>query len=278
MASNVERLDRFLANNFFGTRKDVKKIIRSGAVEINCKVVTDCSFHLDPLKDKVCVENEPVFAREFVYLMMNKTAGYVSAKSDKRYKTVFDLLDERFRSAKEFDALHTVGRLDLDTEGLLLFTTDGSLTHFLISPKSHIDKTYLVFLKEKMTTAEKSECINRFADGIHIEGEDNEDEADCAPAKAEFIEKEKALMLADSEAALASDAHEFSLLTIHEGKYHQVKRMFCALSNKVVYLKRLSIGNLNLDPFLKPGEYRELTAEEAEFLKSCSIKKSCGTE
>ncbi|QTQ11363.1 rRNA pseudouridine synthase [Treponema parvum] len=278
MASNVERLDKFLANNSFGTRKDVKKIIRSGAVKINGNVVTDRSFHLDPLKDNVLVENEPVFAREFVYLMMNKAAGFVSAKSDKRYKTVFDLLDEKYRSAKEFDALHTVGRLDLDTEGLLLFTTDGSLTHFLISPKSHIDKTYLVFLKEKMTADEKSECIKRFAAGIHIVGEDNEGEADCAPAKAEFIEKEKAFVLAGSVAASASASNEFSLLTIHEGKYHQVKRMFCALSNTVVYLKRLSIGNLHLDPSLKPGEYRELTAEEAEFLKSCRVKKSCGTE
>ena len=169
----------------------------------------------------------------------------------KSHQTVFDFLDEQYRTPYFEEKLHLVGRLDIDTEGLLLFTTDGAMTHKITSPKTHYPKSYFVRLAHKEDKNSQEKIFTEFKKGIHIAPEANDPEADCKPVEA--LE-----WLSDDEC----------VLTITEGKFHQVKRMFKAVGNEVVYLKRLSIGSLKLDETLKPGEYRELTSDEVENLLS----------
>lgn len=258
----AERLDKILSNNGYGTRRDVKKLLHTGIVCVNGSAVTDSSMHVNTETDSITVDGEAVSVQQFVYLMMNKCQNVVSASKDGEHGTVFDLLEDKYRTGKILAGLHTVGRLDIDTEGLLLLTTDGALTHRLISPKTHVSKTYLVFLRDEMTEAEKKKCIQIFANGIHIAPEDNDPEADCAPAEVKFLSAEDSLRLAGAEAAVPESSGSYALLTIFEGKYHQVKRMFLAVGNKVIYLKRTAIGNLALDDKLVPGQYRPLSATE----------------
>ena len=272
MADSTERIDKILSNNGYGTRKDVKKLLHSKSVTVNGNTVCDASFHVNSSCDEICVDGKPIIVRKFIYLMMNKCQNVVSANKDGEHQTVFDLLDDNMRTPYLAETLHTVGRLDIDTEGLLLLTTDGSLTHSIISPKSNISKTYLVFLEKEMSVEAQKQCALQFEKGIHIPAEDNDAEADCESAIVEFLSAEKALQLAGKGAQVPQNSTvensaenftgDFALLTIHEGKYHQVKRMFRAVGNTVVYLKRMSIGSLKLDPALQPGQYRELTDDE----------------
>ena len=272
MADSTERIDKILSNNGYGTRKDVKKLLHSKSVTVNGNTVCDASFHVNSSCDEICVDGKPIIVRKFIYLMMNKCQNVVSANKDGEHQTVFDLLSDEYRTGKTLETLHTVGRLDIDTEGLLLLTTDGSLTHSIISPKSNISKTYLVFLEKEMSVEAQKQCALQFEKGIHIPAEDNDAEADCESAIVEFLSAEKALQLAGKGAQVPQNSTvensaenftgDFALLTIHEGKYHQVKRMFRAVGNTVVYLKRMSIGSLKLDPALQPGQYRELTDDE----------------
>jgi 16S rRNA pseudouridine516 synthase len=249
-----ERLDKILAHEGFGSRQDVRSLLHSGAVEVNNEVVTDPALKVDSGSDVIAVDGEALSLRRFVYIMLNKPRDYVSANKDGLHGTVFDLLDESYHTPYLEEHLHIIGRLDIDTEGLLLFTTDGELTHFITSPKTHRSKTYLVHLKIPAGKIEQTEYTARCAQGIHIPPEGNEAEADCKPAELIWLDADK------SESGSCR-------LTIYEGKYHEVKRIFAALGNEVVYLKRLSIGELQLDPSLEPGEYRELTDEEIQKLK-----------
>lgn len=274
MADSTQRIDKILSNNGYGTRKDVKKILHSKAVTVNGKTVCDASFHVNPERDEILVDGIRLNVRKFVYLMMNKCRDVVSANKDGEHQTVFDLLSDEYRTGKTLNDLHTVGRLDIDTEGLLLLTTDGNLTHSIISPKSNIAKTYLVFLENRMSVEAQTQCELQFKNGIHIPAEDNEPEADCESAIVEFLTAEKAFQLAGKDSCVLKDENfakdfngDFALLTIHEGKYHQVKRMFRAVGNTVIYLKRISIGPLTLDSSLMSGQYRELTEEEVSSLK-----------
>ncbi len=244
-----ERLDKLLARKGFGSRKDVKKLLRQQEVFVNNSRVFDSSIQIDVQKDEVFFNGEKISFEENYYLMMNKKAGYVCSSKDGEHSTVFDLLDENLRTPYLQEKLHIVGRLDLDTEGLLLFTTDGELTHRLISPKSHIDKTYYCELEHSEAEESQAEITKKFENGIEVPAEGNEEAFKAENAKVKWIDEKTAL------------------LTIFEGKYHQVKRMFAAVGNKVVYLKRVSIGELKLDEALKPGEYRNLTEEELELLK-----------
>ena len=243
-----ERLDKLLARKGFGSRKDVKKLLRQQEVFINKIRVFDSSFQVDVQKDEVFFNGEKISFEENYYLMMNKKAGYVCSSKDGEHSTVFDLLEDDLRTPYLQEKLHIVGRLDLDTEGLLLFTTDGELTHRLISPKSHIDKTYYCSLEHNETSESQAEITKRFENGIEVPAEGNEDAFTAQNAKIKWIDEKTAL------------------LTIFEGKYHQVKRMFSAVGNKVIYLKRISIGQLKLDEALKPGEYRSLSEEELDLL------------
>ena len=246
----TERLDKILSHAGFGTRKDAKKILRKGLVTVNGQVVRDFDFKLDLDADELCVDGQRVESEQFLYLMMNKAADYVCANKDGLHETVFALLEDGYRTPYFESHLHLVGRLDIDTEGLLLFTTDGDLTHKLISPKTLCPKKYFVRLGTPVAPDARSAIEKKLQDGIDIPPEDNEKEFKALPAKIEWTEK-----------------NDEVFLIINEGKYHQVKRMFCALDNKVVYLKRVQIGGLKLDPSLAPGEYRKLTAQELAALQ-----------
>ena len=235
------RLDKFLSDMGVGSRSELKRSIRKGLVTVNGQVQKDPGADVDTTSE-ISFDGNPVLYQSFEYYMMNKPAGVISASEDKRQKTVLDLMDSRKRKD-----LFPAGRLDRDTEGLLLITNDGQLAHRLLSPKHHVDKCYFVRVSGTLGEAD----VQRFADGIPY------DEALTAmPAKLRILESGTDFSTAET--------------TIQEGKFHQIKKMFAALGNgrEVVYLKRLSMGPLTLDPDLAPGEYRALTEEELAALKS----------
>lgn len=238
-----QRLDKILSHMGCGTRSELKRAARSGLIEVNGNVVKDSGLQVDPFRDDIRFDGVPVVYREFVYLMLNKPPGVISATEDARERTVLDLLDEAFRHFDPFP----VGRLDKDTEGLLLLTNDGKLAHNLLSPRKHVPKTYYAEV-EGLVDEEDAAAFRRgvlLADGY-----------ETMPADLRIREP------GDPEAGRRSRIE----LTIHEGKFHQVKRMFEAVGKKVVYLKRLSMGPLRLDPGLALGQYRELHEEELESL------------
>lgn len=233
------RIDKFLANMGFGTRKEVKQLVKSKAVTINDETVKDSGKQLDPHADIVRVYGDIVAYKPFLYLMLNKPAGVISATEDYKDNTVIDLLDE---DVKHYD-LHPVGRLDKDTVGLLLLTNDGDLTHQLLSPKKKVPKKYYARIEGQVT----EEDVTAFSQGVTLE-----DGYETKPGELTILESGPASVIE---------------LVITEGKFHQVKRMFEAVGKKVVYLKRLEMGSLTLDETLREGEYRELTDEELDQLK-----------
>ncbi|PZX06907.1 ribosomal small subunit pseudouridine synthase A [Psychrobacillus insolitus] len=231
------RLDKFLAHMGFGTRKEVKILVKSKAIQINEVVVKDSSMHVNELSDQVSVYGEVVEYREFIYLMMNKPAGVVSATEDSRDQTVIDLLDEDVRHF----APYPVGRLDKDTVGLLVLTNDGALTHRLLSPNKDVPKVYYAKIEGIVTESD----IQLFKEGVTLD--------DGYHTKPGLL------------SILSSGPVSEIELSITEGKFHQVKRMFEAVEKKVIYLKRLSMGALMLDESIQEGDYRELT--EVEFMQ-----------
>lgn len=231
------RLDKYLAEMNLGTRSEVKKLITKGQIQVNRTIVKKPEIKLDPISDRVQYQDREITYVTYEYYMLNKPSGVISATEDKRDTTVIDLIESRQRKD-----LFPVGRLDKDTEGLLLITNDGALAHRLLSPKKHVDKTYYAKICGEVT----KEDIEIFEKGICIG-----DEKLTLPAKLVILK---------------SGAESEIELTIQEGRFHQVKRMFQAVGKEVVYLKRLSMGGLSLDPSLKPGEYRKLTKEEMEQL------------
>ena len=254
----MERIDKILSHHGFGSRKDVKKLLRDEQVSVNGKFVYDPGFHLDIENDEVTVRGERIRLQRDIYIMMNKLRGVVSANKDGERRTVFDLLDESMRHKFLGGELHCMGRLDIDTEGLLILTTDGKLTHRLLSPKTHVPKTYAVALRDPLSEKEKSLYAEKFSEGFWIEPEGNEAGFDASPSELRFEVPEK---------YQSSENPEIScLLTIYEGKFHQVKRMFSQMGNEVVYLRRVRMGNLELDLSLPAGGYRELTEEEIALL------------
>ncbi len=282
----MERIDKILSHHGFGSRKDVKKLLRDERVTVNGKFVYDSGFQLDIENDVVCVDDEEIRLQHDVYIMMNKCQNVVCANKDGEHQTVFDLLDESLKHKFLGGDLHCMGRLDIDTEGLLILTTDGKLTHKLLSPKTHAPKTYAVGLRDSLTEEEKSKYTEKFTKGFWIDREQNEAGFDAQPAEIKFVEdrNEGKGLPPGVQAGLAptppstgtpASLHgklDFNtpkidcLLTIYEGKFHQVKRMFAQLGNEVVYLKRVKMGQLELDPAIPLGGYRELTKEEIELL------------
>jgi len=228
------RIDRFLVRSNTASRKDAKGLIRAKRVTVNGEIIENSNIKVDYQKDIICLDEIEIEYKEFVYLMLNKPKGCISATKDDRHKTVIDLVPD----FSHYD-LHPIGRLDIDTEGLLILTNDGKLTHNIISPKKHIPKTYYAKLRETIT----DDAINLFKEGITLH-----DGYKCMTADLKII--------TDKEIELI----------IFEGKFHQVKRMFKALENEVVYLKRIKMNNLELDPSLKLGRYKELTTEELKLL------------
>ena len=244
----MDRIDKLLSHEGFGSRKDIRKILRNCEVLLNGKRIYDPSLQIDTQKDTLTIDGDAVDFHTNLYIMMNKPQHVVSSTKEGDHQTVFDLLDDSLRTPYLMDKLHLVGRLDMDTEGLLLFTTDGELTHRITSPKTHISKTYYCGLEHPETPEHQQEITKAFEQGIAVGPEDNEEGFTCQPAFLKWKD--------DSSA----------LLTIFEGKYHQVKRMFVAVGNKITYLKRVSMGKLKLDPELGLGEYRELEQEELGLL------------
>ena len=231
------RLDKYLADAGVGTRSQVKQMIRKGQIAINGETVKKPDQKVDGEKDKIEVMGKEIRYQKYRYLLLHKPSGYVSATEDKKEQTVLSLLPEELRKD-----LFPVGRLDKDTEGLLLLTNDGALAHRLLSPKKHVDKTYYARVQGRVTDEDQA---------AFLQGVDIGDEKDTMPAQLEILE-------AAEESRI--------LLTIQEGRFHQVKRMFEARGKKVVYLKRISMGPLALEEGLKPGNYRELTEDEQEAL------------
>ena len=229
------RLDKFLCEMEIGTRSQVKDMVKKGMVSVDGEIIKKADYKFDETAAKVCVNGKELSYQKFFYYMLNKPQGVVSATADNHDRTVLDLL----KDAPGKD-LFPVGRLDKDTEGLLLITNDGELSHNLLSPKKHVDKTYLVETKEPVV----EDMILKLEQGVDI-GE----EKLTLPAKVNKLEDKKIE------------------LTITEGKFHQVKRMLKAVDNEVVYLKRLSMGSLKLDAELALGEYRGLTEDEIIALK-----------
>ncbi|RGF23846.1 pseudouridine synthase [Dorea sp. AM10-31] len=230
------RLDKYLADMSIGTRQEVKKYIRQGRVKINEDIIKKPEYKIREDEDKITFDGAPVAYETFEYYMLNKPAGVISATEDKRDITVLNLIKEKKRKD-----LFPVGRLDKDTEGLLLITNDGALAHRLLSPKKHVDKCYYAKIRGGVT----EDDVRVFKERINI-GTQEEPEW-TMPAELKILEKGTVSRIR---------------LTIREGKFHQVKRMFLAVGKEVVYLKRERMGALVLDEELAPGEYRKLTDSE----------------
>ena len=269
----MERIDKILSHEGFGSRKDIKKLLRTAEVTVNGRQIYDSAFQIDTEKDTVCIDGEELNLHGEIYLMMNKIMHTVCSTTDGDHRTVFDLLDDSYRTPYLLDKLHLVGRLDMDTEGLLIFTTDGSLTHRIISPKNHIDKSYFCVLEHDETDGHRKEIQKLFEEGLEVGADDNDPpfvtEPACVrwPSEEEIKEYTKLSSISETlPKASAASPLNTAILTIHEGKYHQVKRMFAAVGNKIVFLKRISMGSLPLDKNLAPGQYRELRIEEVQKL------------
>jgi len=239
------RLDKYLADMQLGTRSQVKEYIRKGRISVNNNIIMSPNDKVDTKVDIILFDGRNISYEDFEYYMLNKPAGVLSATRDKHAETVLDIIDGFTRKD-----LFPVGRLDKDTEGLLLITNDGMLAHNLLSPKKHVDKTYFAKINGKVLPRH----ILEFAAGIYIE-----DDIKTLPAKLKIL-----------ESGLFSEIE----LTIHEGKFHQVKKMFEKINTEVTYLKRISMGTLVLDEDLEPGEYRKLTELEINELKSIKVEEN----
>mgnify|MGYP000922077723 CR=1 FL=1 len=240
------RLDKFLVACAVGSRTEVKNFLKTGRVTVNGKKEKSAKLQINEDTDEICFDGKKLEYEEFVYYMMNKPQGVISATEDPKHKTVLDLLDDYARAKEVFP----VGRLDIDTHGLLLLTNDGKLAHALLSPKRHVDKTYLAQVDGIMT----DEDIETFAQGIPLK------DFTCQPAQLKVLELDEA-----KETSLVE-------ITLAEGKFHQVKRMVAACGKEVTDLQRLSMGPLQLDPELALGEWRRLTEEEMKSLERFQVE------
>lgn len=233
------RLDKYLADMGMGTRSEIKTWIRKGRVKLNDEVCKKPETKVELMVDEVSLDERQIIYQGMIYLMLHKPMGVVSATTDNVNETVLDLIYEEPKKD-----LFPVGRLDKDTEGFLLLTNDGDLAHRLLSPKKHVDKVYFAKVMGRVTEEDKM----KFLEGVSLD-----DDFITLPAKLNIL--------------VCDEISEIEL-TIQEGKYHQVKRMFEAVGKEVIYLKRLSMGGLVLDPNLEPGEYRSLTEDEITYLKN----------
>ncbi len=233
------RIDKLLSNMGYGSRSEIKKFAKQALISLNGKLEKDCSRIIDPLIDQLCFDGDAVLYKKYIYLLMNKPAGVISATFDNLHKTVIDLLPEKYRSYDVFP----VGRLDKDTEGFLILTNDGSFAHNLLSPKKHVDKEYYAEVEGELT----SNDVHQFQRGILLN-----DGYKTLPADLTILQ--------------ADPIRSLCRITIREGKFHQVKRMFLSIGKPVLYLKRIRMGQLMLDPSLALGETRELSEEELLFL------------
>ena len=232
------RLDKFLVACAVGSRTEVKNLLKAGRVTVNGEKEKSAKLQINEERDEIRFDGQVLEYEEFVYYMMNKPQGVISATEDTKHRTVLDLLDDYARAKEVFP----VGRLDIDTHGLLLLTNDGQLAHALLSPKRHVDKTYLAQVEGIMS----QEDVDTFAKGISLK------DFTCQPAKLELVSVDSV------------KNQSLVRVTIAEGKFHQVKRMVAYCGKEVVDLQRLTMGTLVLDENLERGEWRRLTREELE--------------
>ena len=285
----LQRLDKIIASMGQHSRKDVKNLIKAKKISVNGTVVSSSDIKCDPESDEIIVDGTRLDYNEHIYIMLNKPAGVVSATSDAHDRTVLDLIPAKYRKPDMFP----VGRLDKDTEGLLLITDDGSLAHDLLSPRKHVDKTYFVRLEGNLNDS----YVKAFADGVTLA-----DGYKCMSAELVILNSGKSIDNKSSDddcnevngtsyvlgnttqrsdnIAKVSDSlviHDHvntkacciseALITIKEGKFHQIKRMFGTINMPVLYLKRIKMGCLSLDDALEPGQFRKLTEDEIMSLK-----------
>ncbi len=238
----MERLDKIIANSGTLSRKEVHRLIKAGSVSVNGITTKDRGFCIDPDNSVIRINGEIISLDKYVYIMLNKPEGVVSATKDPNEKTVVDLVPEELKKKNLFPA----GRLDRNTTGFVLITDNGDFAHKILTPKNHIEKTYEARLAQEISQEKLAEVANGITLG---------DGTECLPAKVRVLE--------NSENPLIE-------IKICEGKYHQIKRMFAAVGNAVIELKRVKMGNLPLDESLKPGECRLLSKQEVELIKSCN--------
>jgi 16S rRNA pseudouridine516 synthase len=269
------RLDKMLGNLGYGTRSGIKSLIKQGAVTVNGERIKDHGMQINPNLDEVALDGEIIAYRDTVYVLLHKPAGVVSATEDNRDRTVIDLLDEDLTVLSPFP----VGRLDKDTEGLLLITNDGKLSHELLSPRKHVPKTYRALVAGDVN----ADDAETFFKGVTLDDgyvtmpsqlrvlarTSNHGAPYNGDIEQHAIELTDAIRLSQNQEEMKSaPTLSWIELTIHEGKFHQVKRMFEAVGKKVLYLRRIAMGPLRLDSTLAPGEWRELTEEEVESLRN----------
>ena len=240
------RLDKFLVENGLGSRSQVKDVLKKGLVLVNGRAEKSPKTQINETADEVVVSGQKLTYEKFVYYLLNKPKGYISATEDERHKTVLDLLDETARQKEVFP----VGRLDIDTHGLLLLTNNGKLAHAMLSPKKHVEKIY----RAKVAGLMNQSDVERFARGIELK------DFTCHPAQLKIVELDE-----EKEISLVE-------ITLAEGKFHQVKRMVAACGKEVTDLQRLSMGHLQLDPELALGEWRRLTEEEMKSLERFQVE------
>lgn len=239
------RLDKFLGEHNIGTRKQIKEYVKNGRCKINGIVATKSDVHIDENSDEISFDDVLLSYEKYHYFLLNKPQGVVSATTDGKNITVLDLLKD-----ENIKGLSPCGRLDIDTEGLLLITDDGGLIHRLLSPKKHVDKTYEVHLRDALSDADKA----KLEEGVDI-GDKKED------GSVDYT-----LPCMVTYAPCDDQGRPVILLSIHEGRFHQVKRMLEAVGNEVLFLKRISMGMLRLPEDLQPGEYRPLSQQEIDLL------------
>ena len=240
------RLDKFLVENGLGSRSQVKEVLKKGLVLVNGREEKSPKTQINEMADEVVVSGQKLTYEKFVYYLLNKPKGYISATEDERHKTVLNLLDETARQKEVFP----VGRLDIDTQGLLLLTNNGKLAHAMLSPKKHVEKIYRAQVVGLMNQSD----VERFARGIELK------DFTCQPAQLKIVELDE-----EKETSLVE-------ITLAEGKFHQVKRMVAACGKEVTDLQRLSMGPLQLDPELALGEWRRLTEEELKSLERFQLE------
>lgn len=239
------RLDKFLVDCGVGSRTEVKQVLKQKKIQVNGKVETSAKVHIDPDTDQVTYLGEKLLHEEFVYYLLNKPKGVISATEDDHHQTVLDLLDDTARHKEVFP----VGRLDIDTHGLLLLTNNGKLAHAMLSPKKHVDKLYRAQVAGIMT----QEDVDRFKEGIVLK------DFTTLPAELEIVDVDQ-----EANTCLVQ-------IRIAEGKFHQVKRMVAACGKEVVDLERISMGPLSLDPTLELGEWRRLKPSELASLEAFGV-------
>lgn len=248
----VQRIDKIISSQLNISRNDTRTLLKNGGVFCDGKAVTDPSAKFDAEKSEILVNGKPLFFREHIYIMMNKPQGVVSATTDSKIKTVIDIVPDSLKRKNLFPA----GRLDKDTVGFMLITDDGDFAHRILSPSKHVEKTYIAHLRDRLSDEGRAVLEN---------GAVLSDGTECMDARVRLLDEDK----------------KIAEITIREGKYHQIKRMFASVGNEVVFLKRISIGGLPLDESLKPGECREITDEELALIengKICCDNAQCETD